>query len=120
SLRIMEFKNCALFDGESLRQNASLLVKAGQFAGEPEAPSERAEDLGGRLVTPGLIDCHTHLIWGGTREGEFEERLEGATYQQIMARGGGIRSTVAQTRAASVEELARAAEPRLLGLMRQG
>ncbi len=62
-------------------------------------------DAGGRVVLPGFVDAHTHPVFGGTRAGEFEERAAGATYQEIAARGGGIQSTVNQTRAASLEEL---------------
>ena len=62
-------------------------------------------DAGGRVVMPGFVDAHTHPVFGGNRAGEFEERSAGATYQQIAARGGGIQSTVNQTRAASVDEL---------------
>ena len=62
-------------------------------------------DCGQRLVTPGLIDCHTHLCFGGWRGDEFEMRLQGRSYQQIAAAGGGIRSTVAATRSNSIEEL---------------
>jgi imidazolonepropionase len=58
-------------------------------------------DLGGALLTPGLVDCHTHLVYGGQRAGEFEQRLQGASYEDIARAGGGIRSTVAATRAAS-------------------
>jgi imidazolonepropionase len=62
-------------------------------------------DAGGRVVLPGFVDAHTHPVFAGTRVGEFEERIKGATYQEIAARGGGIQATVNQTRAASVEEL---------------
>ncbi len=62
-------------------------------------------DAGGRVVMPGFVDAHTHPVFAGTRAGEFEERSTGATYQEIAARGGGIQSTVNQTRAASVDEL---------------
>ena len=62
--------------------------------------------LGGAWVSPGLIDCHTHLVFGGNRAGEFEQRLGGASYEEIARAGGGIVSTVAATRAASVEQLA--------------
>jgi imidazolonepropionase len=76
--------------------------------------------LGGAWVTPGLVDCHTHLVFGGNRAGEFEQRLEGASYEEIARAGGGIVSTVRATRAASVAELADAARPRLEALMRGG
>ena len=76
--------------------------------------------LGGALVTPGLIDCHTHLVYGGHRAAEFELRLSGATYEQIARAGGGIRSTVAATRAASAAELLAAAIPRAQALMAEG
>ena len=62
-------------------------------------------DAGGRVVLPGFVDAHTHPVFAGTRVDEFEERIKGATYQEIAARGGGIQSTVAKTRAASVDEL---------------
>jgi len=77
-------------------------------------------DLGGALVTPGLVDCHTHLVYGGHRAREFEMRLQGASYEQIARAGGGIRSTVAATRAASDAELLASARARALTLMREG
>jgi imidazolonepropionase len=76
--------------------------------------------LGGRLVTPGLVDCHTHLVFAGDRATEFEARLGGATYAEITAAGGGIRSTVAATRRATEAELFAAALPRLLRLHHTG
>jgi imidazolonepropionase len=82
--------------------------------------AKKVEALAGAWVTPGLIDCHTHLVFAGNRAGEFEQRLEGASYAEIAAAGGGIVSTVAATRAASRDELVEAARPRLRALMRGG
>ncbi|MEM9495400.1 MAG: imidazolonepropionase [Pseudomonadota bacterium] len=76
--------------------------------------------LEGRLVTPALIDCHTHIVYGGNRAREFEMRLNGASYEEIARQGGGIVSTVAETRSASDEELLAAALKRVDALMREG
>ena len=77
-------------------------------------------DLQNALVTPGLVDCHTHLVYAGNRAREFEMRLEGASYEDIARAGGGIRSTVAATRAASDEELFNGALARTQTLMAEG
>jgi imidazolonepropionase len=80
----------------------------------------RTVDCAGRWITPGLIDCHTHLIFGGNRAHEFEMRLAGASYEDIARAGGGILSTVRATRAASEEELVASALPRLDHLLAEG
>src|SRR5271163_1240454 len=77
-------------------------------------------DAKGRWLTPGLIDCHTHLVYAGNRAREFEQRLHGASYEDIARRGGGILATVQATRAASEEALIRAATPRLERLLEEG
>jgi imidazolonepropionase len=77
-------------------------------------------DCAGKLVTPGFIDCHTHLVWGGSRAAEWEMRLSGVSYAEIARAGGGILSTVRATRAMSEDELASAAIPRLRALVAEG
>jgi imidazolonepropionase len=74
----------------------------------------------GAWITPGLVDCHTHLVFGGDRAREFERRLKGASYEEIARAGGGIVSTVAATRAASLEDLIESGAKRLAGLTREG
>lgn len=81
---------------------------------------QHEHDLGGALLTPGLIDAHTHLIYGGDRAAEFEQRLQGASYEAIARAGGGIASTVAATRSASDELLFSAARQRAQVLMAEG
>src|SRR5512146_823813 len=82
--------------------------------------AKQVDALGGAWITPGLIDCHTHLVYGGDRAAEFEQRLKGATYEEIAKAGGGIRSTVAATRAASEETLLTAALTRLDQMQAEG
>ncbi|MCB1435174.1 MAG: imidazolonepropionase, partial [Alphaproteobacteria bacterium] len=77
-------------------------------------------DCEGRLITPGLIDCHTHLVWAGNRANEFEMRLAGATYEEVTRAGGGIVSSVSSLRAASEDELVRQSLPRLDTLISEG
>src|SRR5215204_3182533 len=94
------------------------------FAGaEAELPALAARetiDCAGRWITPGLIDCHTHLVFAGDRSGEFERRLAGESYSDIARAGGGIASTVRATRAADQAELVARALPRLDALLAEG
>ena len=109
-------------------ENGALAIADGKIAwlGKqsdlPAYDSEKVQviDGEGQWLTPGLIDCHTHIIYGGQRANEFEMRLQGKSYQEIAQAGGGIVSTVAATRAASEQELLASAKPRLNALYRQG
>ena len=89
-----------------------------------EIPSQflrsKSEDLDGRLVTPGLIDCHTHIVYGGNRSVEFEMRLNGASYEDVARAGGGIISTVSDTRLSSIEDLVKDSLPRVDQLISEG
>lgn len=99
------------------------LAYVGAMADLPAAPGKLARevaDLEGRWVTPGLVDCHTHLVYGGDRAAEFELRLTGASYEEIARAGGGIVSTVKATRAAGEEALVAGALPRLDALLAEG
>ncbi len=82
--------------------------------------NQQTTDANGHWITPGLIDCHTHIVYGGNRSNEFEARLHGASYQDIAAQGGGIVSTVRSTREASSDELFAQSEKRLLALIKEG
>jgi imidazolonepropionase len=92
----------------------------GPQAALPKAEAERARSLRGRWITPALIDCHTHLVFGGDRSAEYEARMRGSSYEQIAAAGGGILSTVRATRAADAEELYQSALKRVLTLAAEG
>ena len=100
--------------------NAGLIEWIGPRADLPELEIARTVDLNGAWVTPGLIDCHTHAVFGGNRSGEFEQRLQGVSYAEIAAQGGGIASTVRATRASSEDELFASARQRVQALMRDG
>jgi imidazolonepropionase len=128
------FRNARLLTADPRRHGLGLVEKGAVtakdgrilFAGEEAAlptgltPVAEAIDCEGRLVTPGLVDCHTHLVHAGERSAEWEMRLQGATYSEITRAGGGILSTVAATRAASEDELVAAGLPRLDALMAEG
>ncbi|EKT4531630.1 imidazolonepropionase [Pseudomonas putida] len=100
--------------------SAGLIEWIGPRAELAPVEADRTVDLGGAWVTPGLIDCHTHAVFGGNRSGEFEQRLQGVSYAEIAAQGGGIASTVRATRAASEDELFASARQRVRALMRDG
>ena len=91
-----------------------------ELPGRPEDLALRVERLDGRWITPGLIDCHTHLVYGGERAGEFEQRLEGVSYEEIARAGGGIRATVTATRAADRSSLLVGASVRAKALIAEG
>ena len=120
----------ATFSGQEpygLVSNGALVIEgerivwAGPATEVPEGfRSWPARDLEGLLVTPALIDCHTHIVFGGDRSAEFEMRLNGATYEDIARAGGGILSTVSATRDSSVEQLVAKALPRVDALIREG
>ena len=112
-----------------LIEDAALVVNGGvlQWIGPRNdlsanllASCTQTHDAKGALITPGLIDCHTHLVYGGSRAGEFEQRLNGASYEDIAKAGGGIASTVKATRAATAFELTRQSKPRLQALLAEG
>lgn len=106
-------------DRETRAFRGWIRIENGRIAALGEGEAE-GEDLGGRLVTPALVDCHTHIVYGGSRAREFEQRLEGVSYEDIARSGGGILSTVNATREASEEELMASALPRLDTLLSEG
>lgn len=114
-------------DDYGVIRDAAIGVRDGRIAwlgarsAQPrDLKAQRTHDGAGCWLTPGLIDCHTHLVWAGSRAQEFELRLRGASYADIAAAGGGIRSTVRATRAASEDELLGQSARRLRALMAEG
>ena len=114
-------------DPERAIPDAAIAVRGARIAwvgtldALPEAHARLPRhDAGGRWITPGLVDCHTHLVFAGQRADEFALRLQGATYEDIARRGGGILSTVRSTRQANEEELFEASAPRLEALLAEG
>jgi imidazolonepropionase len=114
-------------DPVDVLENAAIVVRDGRiewFGAQGDMPSAFAgatrHDLEGRIVTPGLVDCHTHLVYAGNRAEEFAMRLEGVSYEDIAKRGGGIVSTVRNTRAASEDELFAQSLRRLDALLGEG
>lgn len=104
----------------AIAADSGTIVYAGPADGLPKAPDAEVIDCGGRWITPGLIDCHTHLVHAGNRAREFELRLAGASYEEIARAGGGIVSTMRATRAASEDDLVAQALPRLDALLAEG
>jgi imidazolonepropionase len=110
-----------LIDHAAIAVEGDRIVYVGAAANIPAEFTQYPQSaLDGRLITPGLIDCHTHLVYGGSRAREFEQRLEGANYEEIARAGGGIFSTVEATRKASDEELLSAALNRLDRMLAEG
>jgi imidazolonepropionase len=126
--RLLVDCNVATLDGDGLGtiENAAIgitdgkVVRVGKRTELAGYRAKAVDALGGAWVTPGLIDCHTHLVFGGTRADEHAMRRAGATYEEIAKAGGGIASTVARTAAASDEELLEQSRRRLVALMRGG
>lgn len=120
--------------GPTILDNARLALPGGVVAGAlaldlgrivavgaaPDGPGWARHDLGGRLLTPAPIDCHTHIVHGGNRALEWEMRLQGASYEAVARAGGGIVSTVAATRGASEDDLLAQALPRVDALIAEG
>ncbi|MFL2826883.1 MAG: imidazolonepropionase [Paracoccaceae bacterium] len=128
----MLFKNATIAtmtnqDSYGLIECGALYIRDGKinWVGKvSEIPSKflhsKSEDLEGRLVTPGLIDCHTHIVYGGNRSVEFEMRLNGASYEDVARAGGGIISTVSDTRLSSIEDLVKDSLHRVDQLISEG
>ena len=109
-----------LLDDGAMLTDGAVLLWVGNRAELPDLPVAQRGDLQGRVVTPGLVDCHSHAVFGGDRAREFEMRLNGASYAEIAAGGGGIASTVNATRQASESQLLESARQRIRELCRDG
>lgn len=110
-----------LLGGAAVVLDKGHITWVGAMADVPRHLADQpAQDLGGRLVTPGLVDCHSHVVFGGNRAREFEMRLNGASYEEVARAGGGIVSTVSATRAASDSQLLEAALQRVDALLAEG
>ncbi|MEE4919832.1 imidazolonepropionase [Pseudomonas alliivorans] len=116
----MAHGNYSIIEDAAIVTSGAYIEWIGPLDQLAEQDAESCVDLGGAWVTPGLIDCHTHTVFGGNRSGEFEQRLQGVSYADIAASGGGIASTVRATRAASEDELYISAERRLRHLLKDG
>lgn len=110
----------SIIEDAAIVTSGSLIEWIGPRTQLPSGEYPAVNDLQGAWVTPGLIDCHTHTVFGGNRSGEFEQRLQGVSYAEIAAQGGGIASTVRATRGATEDELFASAAKRLKSLMRDG
>ncbi len=121
---LTELNAATMEEGYGLIRDAAILIENGRVAWvgpRADAPeAERRRAMGGSLVTPALIDCHSHIVFGGDRAGEFEMRLEGASYEEVARAGGGIVSTVRDTRAASEAELLSGALTRVDAMIAEG
>lgn len=121
---LTNLKAATMRESYGLIEDAAILIEGGKIGWigpRAEAPGSKATiDCGGRLATPGLIDCHTHIVYGGNRAHEFEKRLSGVSYAEIAKAGGGIASTVRATRSQSETDLTTAALRRLDALLAEG
>jgi imidazolonepropionase len=121
---LTNLKAATMQTGYGLIEDAAILLDGGRIAwvgpAEDAPAAQDQRDCEGRLVTPGLIDCHTHIVYGGSRAHEFEQRLTGVSYSQIAKAGGGIASTVRATRSQTEAELTAAALRRLDALLAEG
>lgn len=115
-----ELSDYGLIEDAIVIVNGTHIEWAGPAFDAPSTPTAEVIDGQGGLMTPGLVDCHTHLIWAGSRANEFAQRLHGATYAEIAQAGGGIAATVRATREASYDELLQLALKRAKALIAQG